>query len=331
MSACRAAFRSGPAPSVADRAPESKPDDLAAPVGVAILHAEDEEPRERSAALCATTSMTTLVRCWLVLVFSGLLGSATAHADDPLAGPVSADARKHFLQGNRLYRIREFAKAIEEYKTSVLIEDKPVLFYNLAQCYRQLGNHGEALWYYEQFLRRGKPTGELKDIVEKFIEQMKQMKAEQDKKAVTQPPAVPATSRGRVPPAAQTTPLPLPAPPLQAPATTREPWHRDRVGLAITAVGVIASGVSGALFLSARSLEAEANREDHDLHRIALRDRVETRRLTGTIAGIAGAGLIIGGIVKLAIGPARTAQARPTVGVAMTNNEVVVVGHFAIP
>lgn len=277
--------------------------------------------------------MMPIVRCLLVLLFYGLLGSATARADGALAEPVSAEARQHFLRGNRLYRIREFAKAIEEYKASVLIEDKPVLTYNLGQCYRQLGSPEEALWYYERFLRQGKPTGELKATVEKFIEQMKRLKAEQATKAVAELTAVQATNSGRAPHAAQTAPpsSPAPVPSPRAAAFTREPWHRDHVGLASTSVGVVGVGLGVALLLHASSLEAEANRDDHELRRIALRDRAETRRLTGTIAGIAGAGLIIGGLVKLAIRPVRAAEARPMVGVAVTNNEVIVVGRIALP
>ncbi len=265
---------------------------------------------------------STLFRWWLVVVCYVSLGSNSAHADDPLATPNNPEARQHLVRGNRLYRTREFAQAVEEYKAGVLIQDAPLFYYNLGQCHRQLGNHKEALWYYEHFLKRGKPTGELRELVESLIAGVKAEQA----KAITRPPAEPA-------PPQQPSPALLPPKPLEPPpasVVTREPWHRDRVGLAITAVGVVGAGISGALFLSARSLEADANREDRDLSRSELRDRVHTRRLAGSIAGIAGTGLAIAGIIKLAI-PSRDRSSSPAFGVVVSKGEVVLVGSFSAP
>ena len=69
---------------------------------------------------------------------------ATAHGD-PLAKPASAIACEHLTAGNRLYRLREFEKAVEAYKAGAISEDAPVFHYNLAQCYRELGRYEEAL------------------------------------------------------------------------------------------------------------------------------------------------------------------------------------------
>src|SRR5690606_16263736 len=105
---------------------------------------------------------STLLRWWLVVVCYLVLGSSSAYADDALAPPTNAKAREHFVRGNRLYRIREFAKAVDEYKAGSLAQPVTVFLYNLGQCHRQLGKHKEALWYYEMFLKRGNPTGELR-------------------------------------------------------------------------------------------------------------------------------------------------------------------------
>jgi hypothetical protein len=97
------------------------------------------------------------------------------------------------VRGNRLYGIRSFDQAIEEYKAGVLVEAAPVFDYNLGQCFRQLGKYQEAiwhdeLWHYERFITRGDPQGEVLDVVNGFLAQMK---SELDKKAMPQKPTGP--------------------------------------------------------------------------------------------------------------------------------------------
>lgn len=108
--------------------------------------------------------------CWFVL---GTVLASSARADDPLAKPKDAVAREHLLQGNKRYRLREFEKAIEEYKAGTLREDAPVFLYNLGQCYRQLGKYQDAIWHYERFLSRARPEGEFKTAVDEFLRQMR--------------------------------------------------------------------------------------------------------------------------------------------------------------
>jgi tetratricopeptide (TPR) repeat protein len=120
----------------------------------------------------------------LLVVSLGFVLATTAHAD-PLAKPTNVVARDYLTTGNRFYRLREFEKAIEEYKAGAVREDSPIFYYNLGQCYRQLGRYEDAIWHYERFLERGKPTGEVEASVRDFIVQMR---GELEKKAMKQPP-----------------------------------------------------------------------------------------------------------------------------------------------
>ncbi len=261
------------------------------------------------------------VACWFVM---GIVSASPAFADDPLAKPKTAAAREHLTQGNKLYRLREFEKAIEEYKAGALRDDANVFLYNLGQCYRQLGKYDDAIWHYERFLSRAQPTGNLKTAVENFVQQMKD---ERDKKAMTQPPVEPA------PEPVNTTTTP-PTPPIAITATTRSeerpaPWYADGAGWALTGTGLIGAGIGGYLLLDSADLFDRANNEDRQDVRQDLRDKAGTRRVVGAVLGAAGVGLLATGVIKLVLHPSPTERpAMTSWGVGITDRGVQVFGIF---
>lgn len=247
-----------------------------------------------------------------------LVFAEPASADNALAKPKNATAQQRLAAGNKLYRVREFEKAVEEYKAGALIEDVPVFHYNLGQCYRQLGKYEDAIWHYERFIERGKPAGQLRGAVDAFLTQMR---SELERKAMSQPPTEPA-------------PEPKPAPDPPQPKTTTikipgEPWHRDRVGWGLSAAGVVGVGVSSWLFINAKGLDEDSNAEATQGERKDLRDRASSRRLLGTIVGVGGAGLLVAGLVKLALRPDDREQTITTsLNLGITGDGVFVTGRF---
>jgi tetratricopeptide (TPR) repeat protein len=197
---------------------------------------------ELSAGYARARAVASLL---VVLLLSALATATTAHAD-ALAKPSNAVAREHLTTGNRYYRVREFDKAIEEYKAGAVREDAPVFYYNLGQCYRQLGRYEDAIWHYERFLERGKPKGEIEASVRDFVVQMK---AELEKKAMTQPPVEPA------PPS-----LAISATHEQAPPTNERhgmPVRRKlAIGMSVGSIAILGLGLG--LGLRSRGLEKDA-------------------------------------------------------------------------
>jgi hypothetical protein len=247
---------------------------------------------------------------WWMLVVVLLLGllSSSAWAGDPsLAEPKEPEARQHFVQGNRLYRIRKFEEATAEYQAGAVIEVVPVFDYNLGQCYRQLGKYKDAIWHYERFLKNGRPGPDLHALVTSFLRQMRE---ELERKAMTQPPtevasdtSLPHTAQ-RGPPSASSM---GPSPSLVARSDTR--WYSDGPGWALVAGGCLGGGIAAYLLVSAAGLREDANMTSNEVRRIELRDTSHTRDLAGAAVGIASAGLIAVGVVKLAIHPGE--QPRP--------------------
>lgn len=208
---------------------------------------------------------------------------------DPLAKPKSPEARQHLERGNKLYTLREFDKAIEEYKAGLLVEDAPVFQYNLAQAYRLSGDYQQALWFYERFEKRTSPGGELKQAIDQF---KAQMQSELDAAATKQAPTEPASG--------EDSPSHSSRRPHQM-ASAR--WYRDGVGWGLVGSGLVASAVAGYLFSSAAQTDRDALLEDMDKERTRLQSRASNKRIAGIVtAALALAGLGAG-VVKLAIVP----------------------------
>src|SRR3569833_1750018 len=169
-----------------------------------------------------------------------------ALAEPPIARPKDPAALKHLDVATKLYDIRSFVQAIEEYLSGALVEPAPVFDFDLAQCYRQLHKYMYAIWHYQRFLKESPETVEHDEAVKKFIEQMQ---AELDQKAMTAPPTEDANAPASAKPTAPASPTPT------APTATNEEeetpppaptdaWYRDPLGWSLVGGGVAALGAS---------------------------------------------------------------------------------------
>jgi len=229
------------------------------------------------------------------------LSSVTASAqENPLKRkPSSPAARAHLEQGNRLYRILEYDKAIEEYKAGAAIEGHEIFYYNLAQAYRMTLRYAEAIPLYEQWLARAQPSGALRAAVEKHIESMRAELQKQASRRLPLGPApdepqaddksMPTTETGRVDEDDGHGDL------------LADPWYADATGWIVAGTGTVSLGVGLGFLVSASNLQSDADAEDRQLVRQELRDRAEDRTIAGAIVGSVGIALLSAGIIKLAI------------------------------
>lgn len=266
-------------------------------------------------------TMSVVRVCSIVVVLATMLSTRVAFADDPpMRKPKQAAALEHLAQATKLYNVRSFEKAAEEYKAGALAEPAPVFDYNLGQCYRQLHRYEDAIWHYQRFVGESPDTPEHIEASQKFIAQMR---AELDQKAMTEPPVDEGTTVTHHEAARQS----VAAPSLALGSSTVEPWYSDGLGWGLAGIGVVATGVSVALFLDSSSLNDDANHAATQAEANTFHDKANTRSLLGTVIGIGGLGLLVTGVVKLAIHPtASSSSAAWNVGV--TGNGFVVTGSF---
>jgi hypothetical protein len=140
-----------------------------------------------------------------------------------------AVARAHYEIATRLYDLREYTKALEEYKAAYLAKPDPAFLFNIGQCFRKLGSTASALEFYEQYLKKTPPEDPNRMQAEARIRDIQNGRSsEDDPFAKPEGPALPpsATEATRSPrPQAPPPPRPMsePASAPAAPVTASNP------------------------------------------------------------------------------------------------------------
>jgi tetratricopeptide (TPR) repeat protein len=119
-----------------------------------------------------------------LLVVSVIVGAPVRAFGD------AAQARAHFERGRTFFQVDEYRKAIDEFKAAHVERPDPAFLYNIAECYRHLGETKDALTYYRRFLTAAAPGDRTRPVVEKRIAELQA----QPLKAAPEPKPAPATS-----------------------------------------------------------------------------------------------------------------------------------------
>lgn len=143
------------------------------------------------------------IRCVGVAVMATLLLSAIPVTAATPSPEDKTKAREHYQKGLTHYDIKEYGEALAEFKNAYRVVQDPAFLFNIAQCYRKLGQDIEALDYYRNYLRRF-PTAPNRGEVERRIQEI-----ERELATKTPPGSAPRPSP---PPTAVEPPAPRPAP-----------------------------------------------------------------------------------------------------------------------
>jgi len=164
-----------------------------------------------------------------------------------------AAAKAHYETGTRLYDIREYDKALLEYKSAYLAQPDPAFLFNIGQCYRKLGQNAEALNFFQQYLKKAPPNDPNRRQVEARLRDIENEARLKAGAAETAP--APLTPVPNLPPPA---PAPAPASPPATPAlppaaaaveeaapvsAAAQPSHSGR-GLRIAGIACGAAGLA---------------------------------------------------------------------------------------
>src|SRR4051812_24170517 len=143
----------------------------------------------------------------LTVLTAVLLCAATARAQDKPVDSKAA-AKEHYTRGTSFYDLGRYDEAIKEFEAAYELKNDPAFLYNLAQSYRQAGNHERAVHFYKTYLRYVPKAPNKADIEDKI-------KAEEQLAA--------KAGGGTTPPAGTTTTTTPPPPGTEPPVVTAPP------------------------------------------------------------------------------------------------------------
>ena len=95
-----------------------------------------------------------------------------ARACQTKAGTKVDDVRRHYREGVTHYDLAEYDKAVVSFKQAYRMSNDPAYLFNVAQSYRLAKNCGEAMTFYQSFLRNS-PDAPNRDKIEARIAEMK--------------------------------------------------------------------------------------------------------------------------------------------------------------
>src|SRR5580765_3342954 len=121
------------------------------------------------------------------IIGAALLQAGAAHAQGKETSADSkAAAKEHYTRGTSFYDLGRYDEAIKEFEAAYELKNDPAFLYNLAQSYRQAGNHEQALHFYKTYLRYLPKGANRTDIEEKI--KVEEQAVAQKGTATTPPP-----------------------------------------------------------------------------------------------------------------------------------------------
>jgi tetratricopeptide (TPR) repeat protein len=191
----------------------------------------------------------------VALVVLAVLATA-ARAEVPAAGGDEKEARRLFQEAELSFNVGKFPEALASYQAAYEAKPLPGFLFNIAQCYRNMGDYERARFFFRRYLTLD-PRTPNRRRVEALIEEMGRLVPQQPAEPAASaeaapPPAPPAVE----PPAAPAAPLPpvaaAEAPVVVAPAPAPEPRPLWRRWWFWAAAGVVVAGAAVTAVVLAR-------------------------------------------------------------------------------
>jgi tetratricopeptide (TPR) repeat protein len=276
---------------------------------------------------------------YLILV-AVLVGTAVvsglARADD-----AKAQARAEYKRGETAYALSEFDRAIGHYKKAYELSNAPALLFNIAQAYKLKGDYGQAIQFYETYLRLATDPPNRADV-ERYVVELKEKKAEEDRRAAERDRAEAERRQ------AEAERERLVAEAEARRAAERETLARaelasagrverrpnpalSRAGLIVAGVGVVAAGGASVFAFKARSSFDEVNKATRWSAQLddTLASAQSARTFSIVLAATGGAALATGAALYVLGRRDSAAEARPVnVSVAGDGRGLIVQGRF---
>lgn len=130
-------------------------------VAVAQVSTEDEFHRDGEfTSVMARKAVAALLRAPSLAQFSGkkaprqdVAVARPAHPPAPAKMSPAAEAKARYARGTSYYNLNRFHEALAEYEAAYMAVQDPPFLFNIAQCYRKMGDDKQAVDFYRSYLR----------------------------------------------------------------------------------------------------------------------------------------------------------------------------------
>lgn len=177
----------------------------------------------------------------LAMLASAPVTAAPARSSPPGRDAKARAARSQFEKAERSFNLGKFPEALTSYEAAYETLPLPAFLFNIAQCYRNLGNHERAVFFYQRYLSLD-PKASNRAVVHKLIVDQQHRLEEARASAATTPP--PEAPRLMPAPARQPSPLVATRPAKQEERTYPKWWFWGALGTAV-ALGTAAFFIAG--------------------------------------------------------------------------------------
>ena len=158
----------------------------------------------------------------LALALSALSLPLAAHADETAEGKA---ARAAFQKGQTEYNLGNYDEAARQFEETYRIKPVPALLFNIAQCYRFMGNLDKAVQTYRAYLRNAPANDKNIALANELLQQVETALASKHKAEQSAPHGLASTT-----PETPVVP-PQPQPARVVPASTRPAAPVEAVSL----------------------------------------------------------------------------------------------------
>ncbi len=217
-------------------------------------------------------------------VFSCLVIAVAALAAEP---PSAAEkARAAYEEGIGAFKGEDYETALAHFERAYLLDNAPVLLFNMARACEEMGRAKKAVYYYELYLDRV-PDAPDRPEVERRIRVMRLLLEKQEP---APEPAPPPPAKEEPAPQEEASPAQAQAEVSPEPPTSLRPY-----AYATLAAGAVGLGVGAVLGVRASELEATHHDTDDPEEAAKARDEGESAVVGANTSYVLGAALLAAG------------------------------------
>jgi tetratricopeptide (TPR) repeat protein len=201
---------------------------------------------------------------------------------------ISDAAKVQLERGEVLFRLKDYAGAIEAFEAGYVLDAQPIFLYDKAQAQRLSGNCRAAIETYKVFLATDPPANEATRARKNIANCEAQLPPVVEPKPELDTELAPVEEDKREQPIA---------------SVQREDraWWGDGIGMTLLTTGVISLGVGVGFAVSAQAAADDTNLAVDTTQWSAAYERWSRDRLIAGVALGAGATLVVSGVLRLSL------------------------------